>query len=695
MAPAPERIRATRRRGHNGRVTDLPVEPFSTRSDFDEAVERLADAARAYYAGDGAILMADAEYDALDARVRASEEAHADWRSERTDRVAAGVVEGDVAHSAPMLSLAKATTPGEIEAWHERLIDLGGDPSPLVIVEPKLDGVAIAARYRDGHLDRVLTRGGGQAGEDVTAQFDAGNVVGLPLELPEPVTFEVRGECFMTTAQFEEANRLRIDVEGKEAFVNARNATAGSVRALHRGYHTPMTLAAYSVHGDDAPTDTHRHQMSRLAELGFTPAGSVVDVEGEHRDIAGMLRAIEAIGKIRPALDFDIDGSVLKADDTTVRDAAGATGSHPRWAIAFKYPAEERTTTLLDIDISPGRTGALVPRAVLEPVFVAGTTVSYATLHNPGEVERLDVRVGDTVLVKRAGDVIPRIEGVVLARRPPGTEPWHAPEVCPRCGSEIDRSQKRWRCVRGRACGAVELLTYAAGRDALDIEGLGEVLVRQLVERGLVLDLADLYDLTHDQVIELDRMGEISTRKVLENIEAAKSRPLDRHLIALGIRMTGQRLCQRISRHFGTLAAIRAASVEDLAQVEGIGEVRAAVIVEELLEISDLLDRLVAAGIDTEDERLGEEAPAPEDLPLDGLTVVVSGAMSGPLEGRNRAEMNELIESLGGRASGSVSKKTSYLVTNESGTSKARRAEELGVPVLTPEDFAALVGVGG
>lgn len=668
--------------------------PFTDRGAFDAAVQQLAEAAAAYYAGDGSILMADADYDVLEARIRAAEAANPDWRSGRTDQVAAGVAVGDVPHSAPMLSLAKATTEAEIRAWFERLVALTGDAEPVVIVEPKLDGVAIAARYERGERRIVLTRGGGQAGEDVTAQF-ADNIVGLPLSVGGAVTFEVRGECFMTAEQFADANRLRIDVDHKPAFVNARNATAGSVRAIHREYLTPMTFAPYTLLGGDAPDDSHSTQMAWLAGLGFAPAGTRVDVDGRCQSVDDVLAVIAAIGKLRPTLDFDIDGAVAKANAEADRDAAGATGAHPRWAVAFKYPAEERTTTLLDIDITPGRTGALVPRATLEPVFVAGATVTYATLHNPEEVMRLDVRIGDTVLIKRAGDVIPRIEGVVLAKRPADAKRWVAPEVCPRCGSAIDRSQKRWRCTRGRACGAPELLVYAASRDALDIEGLGEVLVGQLVNAGLALDVADLYDLTVAQLEGLERMGEVSAEKVIASIAAAKAKPLDRQLIALGIRMTGRRLCRRIARHFGTLDAVRAATVEELAQVEGIGEVRGAIIAEELTDLDELLDRLVAAGIETRDEHEGEAAPSADELPLAGMTVVVSGAMSGPFEGRNRNAMNELIEANGGRSAGSVSSKTTYLVTNETGTSKAIKAEELGVPVLTPEAFAELLGLPG
>lgn len=671
-----------------------PAEPetFAQRSEFDGAVEQLAAAAAAYYAGDGSILMADADYDVLEARIRASEQLHPDWRSGRTDQVAAGTGIGDVAHSAPMLSLAKATTQAEVRSWFERLVELTGDPEPIVIVEPKLDGVAVAARYEKGTRTLVLTRGGGQAGEDVSAQFED-NVVGLPLSVDGDATFEVRGECFMTAEQFAQANALRVDTDHKPAFVNARNATAGSVRAIHRNYLTPMTFAPYTLLGGDPPDDSHSGQMNWLTELGFAPAGTMVDLDGRCQSVDEVLTAIAAIGKLRPTLAFDIDGAVAKADAQADRDAAGATGAHPRWAVAFKYPAEERTTTLLDIDITPGRTGALVPRATLEPVFVGGTTVTYATLHNPEEVMRLDVRIGDTVLIKRAGDVIPRIEGVVLAKRHADAVAWISPDVCPRCGSEIDRTQKRWRCMRGRACGASELLVYAASRDALDIEGLGDVLVGQLIDAGLALDVADLYDLRVDQLAGLERMGQLSAEKVIASIAAAKAKPLDRQLIALGIRMTGRRMCRRIARHFGTLAAVRAATVDELAEVEGIGDVRAAIIIEELAELNDLLDRLVAAGIETRDEHFGEAAPSPDELPLAGMTVVVSGAMSGPFEGHNRNAMNELIEANGGRSAGSVSSKTTYLVTNEIGTSKAIKAEQLGVPVLTPEAFAELLGI--
>ncbi len=667
-------------------------ELFVNRSDFDAAVEHLAQAAAAYYAGDGSILMADADYDVLEARIRATESANPDWHSGRTDQVAAGTGVGDVPHSAPMLSLAKATTELEVRSWFERLVELTGDPEPIVIVEPKLDGVAIAARYVRGKRTLVLTRGGGQAGEDVSAQFED-NVVGLPLWVDGDVSFEVRGECFMTVDQFAQANELRVETDHKPAFVNARNAAAGSIRAIHRKYLTPMTFAPYTLLGADTPNDSHIAQMSWLIDLGFVPAGKLVEINGRCQSVDEIIAAISTIGQVRATLDFDIDGAVAKADTQADRDAAGATGAHPRWAVAFKYPAEECTTTLLDIDITPGRTGALVPRATLEPVFVGGTTVTYATLHNPEEVMRLDVRIGDTVLIKRAGDVIPRIEGVVLAKRHADAVAWISPDVCPRCGSEIDRTQKRWRCMRGRACGASELLVYAASRDALDIEGLGDVLVGQLIDAGLALDVADLYDLRVDQLAGLERMGQLSAEKVIASIAAAKAKPLDRQLIALGIRMTGRRMCRRIARHFGTLAAVRAATVDELAEVEGIGDVRAAIIIEELAELNDLLDRLVAAGIETRDEHFGEAAPSPDELPLAGMTVVVSGAMSGPFEGHNRNAMNELIEANGGRSAGSVSSKTTYLVTNEIGTSKAIKAEQLGVPVLTPEAFAELLGI--
>lgn len=667
----------------NTGVVDAP-DPFIDRADYDAAVAAAVDAAYAYYDTD-TLLMDDASYDMLVAKITATEALHPDWQTRDLSAVAAGTsAGGDVEHSEPMLSLGKAHTLDDVAAFMARFARLVGDASAAVVVEVKLDGVALAARYRAGKLVQVVTRGDGRTGEDVTTQVATGAVIGLPLEVDETASFEVRGECYLTAEQFVEANRVRTDVDAKPAFVNRRNAVAGSIRARDRVRATPMSFGVYSLHGiDSAATDTHTAQMSSLAELGFMPAMFLTGSPSTCSTPDEVVDAIASIGALRSGLEFEIDGAVVKADDPKARTAAGATGSHPRWAVAFKYPAEERATKVRDIDITPGRTGVLVPRAVLEPVFVGGTTVSFATLHNPGEVARLDVRIGDTVMVKRAGDVIPRVEGVVLAARPDGTEPWEPPSVCPRCESPIDTTQKRWRCVRGRACGAVELLTYAAGRDALDIEGFGETLARRLVDDGLVTDLADVFTLDMETLAALDRMGETSAAKLVANIDAARTKPVARWITALGLALTGRRMSRRLAQRFSTFAAFRAATVDELASVEGVGSVRAASIRAELDDIADLFDRLVDLGVDPEPE---DVSPSDPDGPLSGKTVVVTGTVPG----MSRNEAAEAAERLGAKVSGSVSSKTDLVVVGDGAGSKAAKAEKLGVATMTGDEFADL-----
>lgn len=665
---------------------------FESRDDYENAVAQVLAAAHAYYETE-VLLIDDATYDTLVSQITACEEAHPDWKTVDVLSVAAGVSKGgDVDHSEAMLSLDKAHTTAEVEAFLARFAKLAGNPTPELTVEVKLDGVALAARYSNGTLVQVITRGDGRTGEDVTSQIATGKVTGMPLTVPHTGTFEVRGECVLTSAQFETANTLRVDVDAKAAFVNRRNAVAGSVRAKDRGYALEMTFGAYSLHGLAlAETATNMEQMSWLAKLGFAPAMFMAGPKGVVVGAANVEAAIADIGKIRASLDFEIDGAVVKANLPSDRTTAGSTGSHPRWAVAFKYPAEERTTVVLAIDITPGRTGLLVPRAVLEPVFVAGTTISFATLHNPGEVQRLDVRVGDTVLVKRAGDVIPRIEGVLLSARKADSVPWAAPDVCPRCGSGISKEQKRWRCNRGRACGAVELLTYAASRDALDIEGLGDTLANRLVEQDMVVDLAGVFRLTTQQLAAMDRMGEASASKLVAQIEAAKTRPLNRWITALGLRMTGRRMGRRLATRFGTLEAFRAATLAELAEVEGVGDIRAQSIFDEMIEIGGLIDELVGLGVSPEPATSGAEVATTVVLPFvkNGvpMTVVVSGAVAG----MSRNEANEAVELLGGVSSGSVSKKTSLLVAGPGSGSKSDKARELGVSVIESEVFAELV----
>lgn len=661
-------------------------DPFATEAEYLSAVVAIKAAAAAYYSGAG-LDMTDAAYDTALDRVRATEAENPSWMVEHNlFEVAAGTATGDVPHAVAMLSLNKATTDAELEAWWKHLDGLIG-PDVEVVVEPKLDGIAISAEYRDGKLFRVLTRGDGQAGEDVTAKIPTGTV-GLPRTTRLATSIIVRGELVFTREQFAAANEFRIG-EGKTAFVNARNALAGSVRRddLAADERPAMTFFAYGavvaedhtalvndLEGDSF--ETALHLGIDVARLGIHPMCSLDQVKAR----------IAAIGAHRSDFPCDIDGAVIKVDSVKRQHEAGATGAHPRWALAWKYAAEEASTTLLAIDVQIGRTGVHTPVARLDPVFVGGTTVTNVTLHNPSDLEIRDVRPGDTVVVRRAGDVIPEITGHIV--RPSDSVPWVMPTECLRCGSDLDRSEKRWRCVnRDCTAGAGALLVYACSRDALDIEGAGEGTISALLEAGLVRDLADLAELSVGQIAGLAGFGETSARKLVGEVAAAKAQPLHRLVTALGIRMTGRRMSKRLAAHFGTLDALRSAYESRLVDVEGIGDRRAAVIRSELSAIDPLLDRLANQGWNTVDENHGVVRDT-TDLPLAGETVVVTGSVPG--FGRN--EVNDLIERLGGKSSGSVSKNTTLLVSAGPGSSKHTRAVALGVRIETPEWLAALAG---
>ncbi len=402
----------------------------------------------------------------------------------------------------------------------------------------------------------------------------------------------------------------------------------------------------------------------------------------------------------RADLGFGIDGAVIKADSPADRALAGSSSRAPRWGIAFKFPADSRLTTLEEVIWQVGRTGVITPRARVTPVFVGGTTVTYATLHNPNDLARQGLMLGDTVMVLRAGEVIPRIEGAVVSARTGNEIPIEAPQVCPNCGSEIDRSQERWRCTRGRKCALPQSIKYAVARDCWDIESVGEKLVRQLVDTGLVTDVADIFTLTGEQLLELDRMGQTSVAKALGEIEKAKSQPLARTLTALGVRGTGRSMSRRIARYFATMDAIQAADAAAFEAVDGIGPEKAPVIVEELVELAPVIAKLRQAGVSmTEPGATGPQPVAEgepdtgERLPLTAengkpMSVVVTGKMTGPLAALSRNEMNELIERAGGKSSGSVSKNTGLLVAADEGSSKYTKAQDLGIPIETPEQFA-------
>ncbi|GII59271.1 DNA ligase 2 [Planotetraspora thailandica] len=692
-------------------MTDAP--PFTAIIDetaYAEAVQLAADAAAAYYA-DGTSPLDDDAYDTLVRGIAAYEKAHPDHVLEAspTGKVAGGVVVGDVPHTVPMLSLDNVFSPGQLADWVASLERRLGRAVTAWSVEPKLDGMAISARYRRGRLVQLVTRGDGTAGEDVSHAI--GTIVGLPGRLTDPVTVELRGEAMMTSEQFAAACAKRQAHDGT-TFANPRSAAAGTLRAQDRPYVCELTFFGY---GALPLPDDASELAQQLRELPHSQVMDWVAGQGAQTTagttVAGIVATsveqvqlrIEGIAAARPELPFGIDGIVIKADLTADQAQAGSSSRAPRWAIAYKLPATEKITKLLEVEWNTGRTGVIAPRAVLQPVELDGSVVTYATLHNVADITRRGLMLGDSVVVYKAGDVIPRVESPVVHLRTGDERPIGFPQVCPACGDAIDTSQERWRCVRGRGCRAIASIGYAVGRDQLDIEGLADNRVQQLLDARLIADFGDLFFLTREQVLSLERMAEVSTDNLLTAIERAKTRPLSRVFCALGVRGTGRSMSRRIARHFGTMEAIRAADAEAFQQVDGIGSEKAPVVVAELVELGDLIDKLIKAGVNMVEPGVtlvGDEGGTstrpsgsgePVALPLAGMTVVVTGAMSGPLETLSRTQMNELIERAGGRASSNVSAKTSLLVAGEKAGSKRAKAEALGVRIASPEEFAQMV----
>ncbi|MFD4030615.1 NAD-dependent DNA ligase LigA [Streptomyces sp. NPDC058637] len=695
-------------------MTTNPAVVLADAASYAAAVEEAAQAAAAYYAS-GESMLDDDAYDRLARGIAAFEQEHPQevLDASPTGKVAGGAAVGDVPHTVPMLSLDNVFSAEQFVTWTASVERRIGRPVTAWSVEPKLDGLAVAARYQDGRLDRLITRGDGTAGEDVSHAI--GTVLGLPERLGSPVTIEVRGEILMTDEQFEQANTARTE-HGGAPFANPRNGAAGTLRAKDRPYRVEMTFFAYgalALPDSGELTGTlaelpHSEVLAYVAGLGVHTAADTPVAPRTVGTVEDVRTGVEDIASLRASLPFGIDGIVIKADLAADQRDAGNGTRAPRWAIAYKLPAVEKITRLLGVEWNVGRTGIIAPRAVLEPVEIDGSTVGYATLHNPADITRRDLRLGDQVMVYKAGDVIPRIEAPVAHLRTGDEKPIEFPETCPQCGSEIDMSEQRWRCTRGRNCRLVASISYAAGRDQLDIEGLGATRVVQLVDAGLVADFADLFTLDRAQLLALERMGETSTDNLLAAIDTARARPLSRVFCALGVRGTGRSMSRRIARYFATMDRIVAADVDTLQRVDGIGKEKAAGVVTELVELAPLIAKLVAAGVNmtepgatpppepgTEQEGDGEagaEAGGTSgDLPLQGMTVVVTGAMTGVLEKLSRNQMNELIERAGGKSSSSVSKRTSLLVAGEKAGSKRTKAEDLGVRIAAPGEFAELI----
>jgi DNA ligase (NAD+) len=633
--------------------------------------------------------ISDAEYDELVRRLLALEAEHPELITEDspTQRPGGAVTFSPVAHLVPMLSLDNAFSLGDLEAWGKRLERLV--PEPVAFVgEPKLDGLAISLVYERGRLVRAATRGDGVTGEDVTANVLTVGSVPRRLKLTSPPdVVEVRGEAFMPLEAFADLNRRQGEA-GKRLFANPRNAAAGSLRQLDPQITASRNLAVFcygtGALDPDPGVGTHWELLEWLRSAGV-PVNDRIErfdtLGGVHDFAAAMLDA-------RHDLGYEIDGAVIKVDDLAQRRRLGSTSKAPRWALAFKFPPEEKTTVLERIFVSIGRTGRATPFASLTPVFVGGSTVARATLHNEDEVARKDVREGDTVVVRKAGDVIPEVVAPVESLRPEGAEAWRFPKDCPVCHHELVRLEgEADRYCLNLECPAqrVQRIFHFASRGAMDIEGLGEKICVQLTERNLVVDVADLYSLDLATLTGLERLADKSATNLFEAIEASKQRPLAKLLVGLGIRHVGPTAAIALAAELGHMDRIAEAGADELVDVEGIGPTIAESIAQFFSEDRNrtVIEKLRAAGVNLEGPPRPPPGAAAESLPLAGLTFVLTGGLSG----RSREEAGAALEALGAKVAGSVSKKTSYVVAGTNAGSKLAKAESLGVPVL---DEAAL-----
>ena len=631
----------------------------------------------------------DAEYDRLMQELRALEAAHPEWVTADSPTQRVGTTPADefaeVRHRVPMLSLDNAFSTDDVLGFDRRVRErLGRDGPVRYSAEPKLDGLAISVIFEHGVFVRAATRGDGTTGEDVTANVRTIRSMPLRLQGAAPALVEARGEVFMPVAGFERLN-AEAAARGEKTFVNPRNAAAGSLRQLDPQVTAtrPLDIFFYGLgaqEGLDLPA-RHSDILALLARWGLRVCPETRVVEGAE----GCLDYYREVGARRASLAYQIDGVVYKVDELAAQTTLGFVARAPRWAVAHKFPAEEALTRLREVEFQVGRTGALTPVARLEPVFVGGVTVSNATLHNMDEVQRKDVRIGDTVVVRRAGDVIPEVARVIVERRPGDARAIVMPEACPVCASPVRREgdEAVARCTGGYRCSAQrkERLRHFASRRALDIEGLGEKLVDQLVEAGLAQSPADVFSLTSDSLAALDRMGEKSADNLLRAIERAKSTTLARFLFALGIRDVGEATAANLAAHFGSLEALMQADLQRVQQAPDVGPVIAARVVEFFADPAnrDVVQRLQAAGVNWPAPRVIETAGAP----LAGLTFVLTGT----LETMSREAAEDALRALGAKASGSVSSKTSYLIAGRDAGSKLRKASELGVSIL---DEAAL-----
>ena len=653
------------------------------KSEMKSLRDALNEAGYRYYVLDDPA-MQDCEYDRLLRRLEELEAEHPEeiTPDSPTQRVGGAALESfqQVEHPVPLESLQDVFAPAEVEEFVERMEEALSSVS--YSVEPKVDGLSVALEYRAGVFVQGATRGDGRVGEDVTENLRT--IKSIPMTLPEKLPrLIVRGEVFMPKNVFHKLNRQREEA-GQPLFANPRNAAAGSLRQLDPKICAKrlLDIRVFNLQlceGRDFAC--HSESIDYLSSQGFqTIPRKVLSNAGE------INAEIAQLGESREELPFDMDGAVVKVDSLSGRAVVGSTAKCPRWAIAYKYPPEQKPSRVLDIVVQVGRTGVLTPKVVVEPVRLAGTTVTNATLHNQDFIDEKDIRIGDTVIVQKAGEIIPEVVEVLRSLRPEGTEPYRLPEICPVCGAPVARDEDgaAIRCT-GAECPAQlhRNLTHFASRDAMDIDGMGPAVMSQLIGQGLVKTPADLYFLTQEQLAGLERMGKKSAQNAVEAIDKSRGRGLERLLYALGIRQVGQKAGKMLAAHFGSFDALAAASEEELTAIDDVGGITAAYIRAwlESPQSQHLISRLKEAGVSMEavEQSAGDQ--------FKGMTFVLTGA----LERFTRDEAAALIEARGGKASGSVSKKTTYVVAGENAGSKLRKANELGIPVLTEAAFAELL----
>jgi DNA ligase (NAD+) len=662
--------------------------------------------------------ISDAEYDDLMRELRQLEERYPQLITpdSPTQRVSGQPVAafGIVEHRLPLLSLANAFTEAELRAWHGRAAALAGVDDITLVCEPKMDGLAVALVYEDGALVQGATRGDGRRGENITENLRTIRSIPLRLDKGAPSRFEVRGEVYMTKRGFEKVNegimRLneKIDLENEslvsrgkkpkkrlDLFANPRNAAAGSLRQKDARVTAkrPLDIFIYAlgwIEGASSPP-THWETMRWLGKLGFRINPNNMRVPG----LDDAVRLCNEWGGKREGLPYEIDGIVIKIDDLSLQERLGFVGREPRWAIAYKFPPIQATTKLTKIEVNVGRTGSLNPYAILEPVRVGGATVKFATLHNEDDIHRKDIRIGDTVIIQRAGDVIPQVVGPVVSRRTGEERIYRTPEECPECGALVRRVEgEAMSYCTNTACPAqrFRLLTHFVSQGAMDIDGIGESVAGALLRDKLVADPGDLYDLTVQHLADLmlegekqrRRLGEKSGEKTIDQIERSKQQPLSRVIFALGIRHVGSEMADRLAEHVGSIDALAAASVEELESVPTVGP-KIAQSVRAYFDDEDnrrIIEKLRQAGV-----RLAEERAAREEGPLHGLTFVVTGTLSSS----TREDAEAKVRELGGSAASSVTRKTDYVVVGENPGSKAQKAQEYGTKTLTEEQFLAML----